>query len=57
MLLRKFNASHQVAVVALVNMRHLVDPVDYLFLLYYAHLKIDALLPILLIILQILKLT
>jgi hypothetical protein len=43
-LLLKFNASDKVAVVSLVNMRHLIDPVDYLFLLNYAHLKIDALL-------------
>ena len=57
-LLREFNATDQVAVVPLVNMRHLIDPVDYLFLLYYAHFKIDALLlPILLMIILIPPLT
>ena len=57
-LLLKFNASDQIAVVSLVNMRHLVYPVDNLFLLYYSHLKIDGLLlPIMLIFLHILKLT
>ncbi len=42
-LLLKFNASDQVAVMPLVNMRHFIDPVDDLFMLHYAHLKIDAL--------------
>ena len=51
-LLLKFNAPDKVAIVPLVNMRHLIDPVYYLFMLNYAHLKIDALLllPILLLI-------
>ena len=57
-LLLKFNASDKVAVVPLVNMRHLIDPVDYLFLLNYAHLNIDALLlPILQLFLLVTPLT
>lgn len=58
-LLREFNAPDQVAVVPLINMRHLIDPVDYLFLLNYAHFKIDSLLllPILLMIILVTPLT
>ena len=52
-LLLKLNATDKVAVVPLVNMRHLIDPVYYLFVLNYAHLKIDSLMLLILLLFKL----